>query len=257
MKEIRKPDMNLINTLANKIQEILENKFGLIYVRQQSVSVKEDNLEEDVNLTVTNLFLIEKENEPIYKKINSEDDLNKIKEEIKNWYKGTIDKFWELFEKVEDQLDKNIVDSLEIIGNTLQNREKKLVSAFKKFKVEDSWDIEQIQNEFARLLQKQLKDILESTMPSIHTGLHVNTIYEKVIKILNTFYGSLGIYTKEFAINDNISDVTEYIEIIQSPNNEIKDSSYKDKISYVETPTYLFEHEVIVLEAKVSVWRIS
>ena len=257
MTEIKKPNISALYSLIDSLKTVFENGFGQVYIEsKRKLSDDKEQLENIQDLD-SNIFKIEQKNEPIYKKINSPDDLFKIKEEIKNEYKNTLDNFYELFDKVEDQLDNSVIESLEIIGKTLANRIKKLDSSFKKFKTEDSWDIEKTQAEFAKVLLKQLKDILESIMPSINTGIQTNSVYEKVVVIFNTFYSSLGIYTKEFAINNDISDITSYIQIIQMPNAEIKDISFKDKISYVESPAYLFDTEFIILEAKVSVWRVS
>ncbi|RLA73607.1 MAG: hypothetical protein DRG78_22265 [Epsilonproteobacteria bacterium] len=257
MEEIKKPDISIIHSLVIKLKTSLQNGFGQVYIESKINLLNDEDQSRTTQALDSNIFKLEQKNEPIYKKINSVDDLSKIKDEIKSEYKNTIDDFFNLFEKVEDQLDDSVEESLEIIGKTLQNRSKKLDSSFKKFKIEDSWDIEKLQDEFAKVLQKQLKDILESTMPSINIGLKTNSVYEKVVVILNTFYSSLGIYTKEFVKDDDISNKTNYIEIIQMPNDEIKDISFKDKISYVESPAYLFESEFIILEAKVSVWRVS
>lgn len=257
MTEIKKPNISALYSLIDSLKTVFENGFGQVYIEsKRKLSDDKEQLENIQDLD-SNIFKIEQKNEPIYKKINSADDLFQIKEEIKKEYKKTIDNFYDLLDKVEIQLNDNGVKSLEIIGRTLDNRARKLDSSFKKFKTEDSWGIEKTQVEFAKILLKQLKDILESIMPSINTGVQTNNVYERVAEILNTFYSSLGIYTKEFAINDDISDITSYIQIIQMPNAEIKDISFKDKISYVESPAYLFDTEFIILEAKVSVWRVS
>ena len=257
MDKITKPDINKFRSLIDDLKAVFENGFGQVYVEdKRSVSNDKDKLENIQDLG-SSIFKLEQNNAPIYRKINSEDDLFRIKDEIKNEYKNAIENFYDLFEKVEDQLDASVVESLEIIGKTLDNRVRKLDSSFKKFKIEGSWDIKKIQDEFSKILLKQLADILESTMPSINIGIKTNSVYEKVVPILNDFYGSLGIYTKEFVMGDDISNITNYIEIIQMPNDEIKDISFKDKISYVESPAYLFESEFVILEAKVSVWRVS
>lgn len=255
--KISKPDIGILHSLVTKIKTTLEDGFGQIYIEHKREISNNEVQSDNIQTLDLNIFKLEQKNEPIYKKINSADELINIKEEIKSEYKSTLDSFWALFDKVEDQLDDSVVESLEIIGKTLQNRDKKLDSSFKKFKIEDSWGIDKIQDEFVKVLLKQLKDILESTMPSINTGIKTNNVYEKVVVILNTFYSSLGIYTKEFAIGDDIGNLTSYIENIQMPNDEVKDISFKDKISYVESPAYLFEPEFIILEAKVSVWRVS
>ena len=257
MTKINKPDIDVLHSLVSKIKTTLESGFGQVYIEDKKDSLSGEVQSENTNNLDFTLFKLEQTNEPIYKKINSPDDLLKIKEEIKKEYQNTIDDFQDLLDKVEDQLELKVVESLEIIGKTLLNRKKKLDSSFKKFKIEDSWSIGEVQNEFGRLLVKQLKDILESIMPSVNIGIKTNNVFDKVLVILNSFYSFLGIYTKEFNIGDDISNMTSYIEIIQMQNDEIKNISFKDKVSYVGSLAYLFEEEVIIVEAEVSVWRVS
>jgi len=257
MTKINKPDIDVLHSLVSKIKTTLESGFGQVYIEDKKDSLSGEVQSENTNNLDFTLFKLEQTNEPIYKKINSPDDLLKIKEEIKKEYQNTIDDFQDLLDKVEDQLELKVVESLEIIGKTLLNRKKKLDSSFNKFKIEDSWSIGEVQNEFGRLLVKQLKDILESIMPSVNIGIKTNNVFDKVLVILNSFYSFLGIYTKEFNIGDDISNMTSYIEIIQMQNDEIKNISFKDKVSYVGSLAYLFEEEVIIVEAEVSVWRVS
>ena len=249
--------MSLTHAIVSKLKQCLENGFGQVYIEQKKKILNDENPSNSIQKSDLDLFKIEKCHEPIYTKINSLSDLVKIKEDIRVEYKNTIDTFFDLFEKVEDQLDDSVVDSLEIIGKVLQSRNRKIESAFKKFKPEDSWGIVTMQSEFAKLLIKVLKDILESTMPSIHTGIKASNVYDKVVDILNQFYGTLGIYTKEFKVGDSISDQTQYIDIVEMPNEEVKDLHFKDKVSFIESNAYLFDDELVVYEAKVGVWRVS
>ncbi len=248
----------MIHTIKDGMKKILEDGFGQIYIRpKKNMSSDVIEVEEEKSVDL-DLFKIPKTINPIYKRINSKDDLFNIKEEIKDKYKKVINDFFIFLEKAEDQIDDEVVSSLEIIGKTLQNRNRKLDSALKRFNVEDSWSIERIQSEFVKTLQKSLKDILASTMPAISTGIKTDyDVYEKVVVILNTFYTELGIYTKEFNVGDNIADETQYIELIEMKNDEIQDKSFKDTISHVESSAYVFEEEFIILEAKVSVWKVS
>jgi hypothetical protein len=42
-----------------------------------------------------------------------------------------------------------------------------------------------------------------------------------------------------------------------SQDGEIKDKNYQNKIKSVESLAYLFEDNIVVLEANIVVWRIS
>lgn len=198
-------------------------------------------------------------NPAIYTKINSVIELSEQKKNILDQYKVLIDKYYDLFEKVENELDDNTIDSLEIIGKLLENRQKRMDSAFRRFVPDDSWDVLKIQEEFSHVLVKVLKDILESTSISISNGLKQSNVYKDIIKILNSFYTDLGIYTKEYKVGEVIDDDDwDNINNVTSQDDEIKDDkNYQNKIKSVESLAYLFDEDVVILEASISIWRIS
>jgi len=132
-------------------------------------------------------------NQPIPKLINSKLDLENIKKIIFIEYNKMIDRYYDLFDNVEDQLDEKTIKSLEIIGKLLENRQKRMESLFKRFMPDDSWNIIKIQNKFNSLLVDFLKDILEATSESIANGLKENTVYEDIFKIIGDFYRYVGV----------------------------------------------------------------
>ncbi len=258
-EDMKQPDLSKTNEISKKLKDCLEKNFGRKYI-QAKVEVSENNatnLSSDNNLS---FFEIKKTKPPIYTSINTSDDLSEYKKVIQNNYQKLIDDYYDLIfhEDLEDQLDDNTMESLEFIGKFLDSRKKKMESAFKKFVLDDSWSITKIQDEFSYVLVKLLKDILESTSISISNGLKQNTVYEDVVKLFNSFYSYLGIYTKEYKANDEYSDNDlDSINPSVSQDDEIKDKSYQNKIKSVDSLAYLFEGNIVVLEANIVVWRIS
>ena len=260
-EDIKKPDLSRIKTSGALLKKCLEKWYRKIYIQEKAEAPENDitNLSNNNNFS---FFEIKKTKPPIYTSINSLSDLSECKKTVQDNYKKLIDEYGYLFEEVEDELNENTIESLEIISKLLDNRKKKMESAFNKFKPDDSWDTAKIQDEFSHVLVNILKDILEVTSISISNGLKQSRSkvyeYEHIIKILNRFYSDLGIYTKEYKVNEMYTDEDLVnINIIASQDDEIKDKSYQNKIKSVESLAYLFEDSIVVLEANIVGWRIS
>ncbi len=258
-ENIKKPELSKILDISTKIKDCLEKHYGKKYI-QAKKQISEEGTDDSLNSeNIFKHFEIIRANPPIYTLINSPSDLSDQINNIKDKFNKLIDEYYTLVEKVLYQLDENTINGLDIIGKLLENRRKKMESSFKKFVPDPSWNTSRIQDEFSHVLVKVLKDILESTSNSISNGFKQNEVYEDIIKILNSFYNHLGVYTKEYKVNEIINDNDDWesINAITSEDNEIKDNSYKDKIKAVDSLAYLFDNKVVILEANVKVWRIS
>jgi len=255
LENMSKPNFDKIREINSNGKETLEKYFGKKYIVEKKREMAKGTLSD--NGDKFKIFTIQRDKAPIYKAINSESDLNTIKKNILDEYKKMVDLFLDLFDRVEEQLDDNSIHSLEIISNTLENRQRKLNSTLNKFIINETWDISKIQKEFSLTLQKSLQDILESTIPSISNGAKTNSIYDEVIQFINDFLIYLGIYTTEYKVGDKCDDNIENLNIQVSKNSEIKDKSFQDTISSVESLAYLFEDDFPVLEATVTVWKVS
>ncbi|MBT3280430.1 hypothetical protein HOB87_07485 [Candidatus Woesearchaeota archaeon] len=257
-EDIKKPDLSHIQTSGTLLKNCLEKWFGRIYIQEKAEVPENDITNLSNNNNNFSFFEIKKTNPPIYTSINSLSDLSECKKTVQDSYKKLIDEYGDLFEEVGDELNENTIESLEIISKLLDNRKKKIESSFNKFKPDDSWDIAKIQDEFSHVLVNILKDILEVTSISISNGLKQSSVYEKIIEILNSFYSYLGIYTKEYKVNEMYTD-DDLVSInpTVSQDGEIKDKNYQNKIKSVESLAYLFEDNIVVLEANIVVWRIS
>jgi len=256
-KDTKKPDLSKVNAISKNLTESLEKNWGKRYIKAkiERFDSGTTNLSNETNFS---FFEIKKSISPIYTLVNSSSDLTKQKNKILEKYSKMIDNYYNLMDMVDDQVDENTINSLEIIGKVLTNRKKKIESAFNRLVVDDSWNAIKIQEEFSYVLVRLLKDILESTSISISNGLKQNTVYEDIVKILNSFYGCLGIYTKEYKANDEYSDNDmDNLHLIPSQDDEIKDKSYQNKIKSVDSLAYLFDDSIVILEANIVVWRVS
>jgi len=240
-----------IEKLNIGFKKLLEEDFKLVYI--ETKDIKEDDNKESLSRDLT-LFKIEKNRESILKKITSVDKLDEVKKEIKNEYNKFSEDFLDYFERVENKLNEKQIESFEIIEKTIKNRGKKLNRTIDKFKVEDSWNISRIEEEFYFKLQKNLKDIIDSLIPTISIGMRENSAYDGVLFLLNKFLSQLGIYT----IDLKVSEICDYelIEPQECDDCETEDNMKKDIIKEILSYPYLLNEEQIVLEGKVILWKV-
>jgi len=241
-----------IYKLNIEFKKLLENAFKLVYIEKKEPQ-QEDNNKETQNDLI--LFKIDKNRESIFKKIISVDALEEVKKEFKNEYKKFTDEFLDYFDRVEEQLNENQNESFEIIEKTIKHRGKKLNTTIDKFKVEDSWGVSKIEEEFYFKVQKNLKDIVESLIPTISTGMKENSAYDGIIKLLNQFLSKLGIYTKEFEINQKCD--YDFLTPQECDDCTTSDLSKKDVIKEILSYPYILDEDKIVIEGKVILWRVE
>lgn len=239
----------------NKLKECLEKYFGLVYIEQKEKKViKDDKNNLSSNL---DLFKIPKQKASIFEKITSIDKLNEVKKEIKEKYDNFSDDFIDYFDRVESQLNEHQIKSFEIIEKIIKSRDKKLKNSLTKFKIEDSWNVEKIKEEFFFQVQKNLNDIIENLIPTFIVGMKESTAYEGLIKIFNRFLSNLGIYTLEIKINKKFDDYSDdMISPQECEDCETTDKTKKDMIKEVISYPYLVDEDKVISESKVILWRI-
>ena len=241
-----------IEKLNIGFKELLEDDFKLIYIE------KKERKEEDSKESPQNdlfLFKIEKKKESIFKKITSVDKLNEVKKEIKSEYEKFSEEFVDYFERVDSKLNEKQTKSFEIIEKTIKNRGKKLNTTIDRFTVEDSWIVSKIEDEFYFKLQKNLKDILDSLIPTISTGMRENSAYNGVLGFLNKFLSQLGIYTMDLDINKKY-DNFDFLAPQECDDCETKDLDKQDIIKEILSYPYVLNEEQIVVEGKVILWKV-
>jgi len=241
-----------IDKLNIKLKILLENDFRLVYIEQKD-SVQEDNKEEFTN--DLSLFKIKKNKESVFKKISSIDTLNEVKQEIKSEYEKFTNDFLDYFERVENQLDEKQIQSFEIIEKTIKNRAKKLNSTIDKFKIENSWGVSKIEEEFYFRLQKNLKDIVSSLVPTISTGMKENSAYNGILISLNDFLSKLGIYTIDLDLDRKYEDF-HFLDPQECDDCETNDLNKQDIIKEVLTYPYILNEDRVVVEGRVILWKV-
>jgi len=241
-----------IENLNIGFKKLLEDDFKLVYIEKKE-SLEEDNNEEPKNDLI--LFKIPKDRESIFKKITSLDKLDEVKKEFKSEYERFTDDFLDYFERVEGQLNETENKSFEIIEKTIKNRAKKLNGTIDKFKVEDSWGVSKLEEEFYFKLQKNLKDIVESLLPTISVGMKDNSAYEGVLSLLNKFLFQLGIYTKEFNIGESCN--YELLTPQECDDCSTLDLDKKDVIKEILSYPYMIDDDKVVIEGKVILWKVE
>jgi len=242
-----------INTLNIKFKKLLEDDYKLIYIEEKQIK-QEDNSETSQN--DLSLFKIEKNRESIFKQIVSADKLDEVKKEIKSEYNKFSEEFVYYFDRVENMLNDKDKESFEIIEKTIKNRSKKLNRTIDKFVIEDSWNsVSKIEEEFYFKLQKNLKDIVESLIPTISTGMRENSAYDGILTSLNKFLSQLGIYTIDLDSNKKYEDFS-LLDPQECDDCETEDLNKQDMIKEILSYPYVLSDELIVVEGKVILWKV-
>jgi len=241
-----------INTLNLGFKKLLEDDFKLVYIEEKQIK-QEDNSETSQN--DLSLFKIEKNRESIFKQIVSIDKLDEVKKEIKSEYDKFSNDFLDYFERVEDMLNEKHINSFEIIEKTIKNRGKKLNGTINKFIVEDSWSVSKIEEEFYFKLQKNLKDIIDSLIPTISTGRKESSAYDGILKDLNKFLSQLGIYTMDLDTHKKYEDF-DFLDPQECDDCETEDLNKQDMIKEILSYPYVLSDELIVVEGKVILWKV-
>lgn len=247
-------DFNLIIKLNKNIKKVLEDDFKLVYVEKRIIFQGNNKKE---SLDDLSYFKIEKNKKSIFDEIKSIDSLNELKNKIKNLYEEFNQDFEDYFDRVENQLDENHIKSFESINKIIKNRGKKLNTTINKFKIEDNWNsVSKIKEEFYFKLQKNIKDILESLLPTISVGLKDNSAYEGVLICLNNFLSKLGIYTEDVQVGDECN--YDLLDPQECDDCKTNNEQLKDIIKEVLSYPYLLNNENgdILLEGNVILWKV-
>ena len=250
-------DFKNLYIVTDKLKSCLENNFRLVYIIQK-VQKQDKGLDSKSEENHLHFFNIPKDKISIFKKITSADSLSTVKKEIQNRYDDFIDSFGSYFDRVENQLNETNIESFEIILKTLKNRNRKLTSKIKRFKIENDWNIKKLQEEFFFSISKILEDIIDSIISPIIVGLKENNSYETLLKDLNNFLASLGIYTKTFEVGYRLKEEDwDFIKPQDCENCDTTDLDKKDVIKDILTYQYLTNEIDIISSGKINVWRIK
>ena len=252
-KSVEKPNFEKLRKLKDDFKNLLHTGFGKIKVESRDpISCDSTSSNQDVGFL--NYFVIEKKLPAIYLSINSINELQQIKERIILSFDVFIDHFNDYFDRIDKQLDANTSAGLEIISKILQHRRKKFETALKRFKLEDAWGVDKIAEEFSRELTKLLKDMIDATMTPIMTGMKINSCYQDILKLENDFLSDLGVYTEILSIGEKLKNWDNIVPQ-ECENCIAKNKDDHEKIKDVFSYPYCFSDELVICEAKVTLWK--
>jgi len=104
-------------------------------------------------------------------------------------------------------------------------------------------------------LQKNLKDIIDSLIPTILTGRKESSAYDEILKYLNRFLSQLGIYTINLDTNKKY-DNFDFLDPQECDNCETEDLNKQDMIKEILSYPYILNENQIVVEGKVILWKV-
>ena len=245
-----------IESLNVDFKKYLEDEFDLVFI----VLVKELEKSQEgckSSLGLSPEFTIEKQNTPIFERITGVDSIVEISETIRGLYAKLINDTDGYIQRVEGQLPENDIEAFDIISRLLKNRNKKLTSALKKFKIQDDWNVSRIKSEYTQLLSKLLKDIIEGMIRPIQAGISRNSAYSGLLTQFNHFLKTLGVSTIEFEPGHKIIDSDyDLIEPLESDDLIPDHKALSHTVKSSESLVYVFSEHEIILESKVYIWKV-
>lgn len=221
------------------------------------ISTKENETKEAVVGAITS-FYIEKTAEPIYATCNGYDDVR----DILNCFEDRLN---DLLDSMDDLLDKNTnldddsksslesyAGAIEKCLNVYNTQKKRRAAKFKELST-----VNEIRDELQQLFGEIIANYIISVLfDALYERINNNSgpIYEMVIKEVNNFLATNGVYTKSVAIGDRIEP--EYMEpTTDSSENFTDDFNKFDTIDEIRRYPYLFADGVKIIDGQARIWR--
>lgn len=241
--------------LLVEVRDFFQSKFKIIV--PEWISAKVDK-SEDVAMGTINCFYIEKELDPLYASCNGYDDVKDILCAFEDKLNDLLDCMDALLDKNTD-LDDESRSSLESYAsvidkslNVYNTQRKRRVTKFKELSTVDEIR-EELQELFREIIANYIITVL---FDALYERLNNNSgpIYEMVVKEVNTFLASSGVYTKKVSVGDKIE--AEYMEAtVDSSENFTDDFNKFDTIDEIRRYPYLFADGVKILDGQARIWR--
>lgn len=216
------------------------------------------SLEKNRKTFSNDIFMLKNNRNAIFEKINNERDTNTVINEIEECFENFKLEYDENFDLLDDILDDKNRQSLMIIQNIIKQHGLKTSRELAKFKssIENDWTITKIREELAFKLLKILRELIDKLLHSIINGIKEYDSYYSIVEILNNLLSQLGVYTVDVKQGDKISNF-DLLEPQITDNNKTNDVSLENKIKEVFNLPYLFNDELVILEAKVVIWKLE
>ncbi|MEA1973119.1 MAG: hypothetical protein U9N34_07500, partial [Candidatus Cloacimonadota bacterium] len=170
---------------------------------------KKNGVNRSSNLNIIQSFIIPENKQycPVYEKIQRYSDIEDVLTDILKKSEKMTGDIEGLIDDNADGLDKNTSKALDMILNHVLKFNKTYGVRKKKELSSDSIDVNELQEEIYTFLHKIIKkNFIDRVMPAIFMGLKSDhqTIYEMVLKIVNSFIVSLGIHTTMIHIGEKV-----------------------------------------------------
>jgi len=253
VKKLRDESISANHVLSNNkhIQEEME-RFN---VNKEKSDIKKSNTKKHTDSKILlEKFKISTSSQPIYKKINNFNDINKlISEIILEIEKININSY------IIGVKDENTKKSLELMNKIIEKYKTKIKDIENIENTEDLKTVRDIQNLFRdKILKNTEKFFLKKVIDSIYKGLFANMeydVYESILKKVNKYLSYLGITTyNNININEEINDLN-YVEILTT--KDTSDKNMVGKVSEIISYPYIINDnkDIIVYEGIVILYK--
>ena len=253
-------DVKILKDKSIKANDALKKSTYIQMERKRNEENKEkSNIENNIvkknidSIKILEKFKILNADTPIYKKINSFDDITLLIDGIII----EIDKI-NTSSYISGIRDENTKKSLELMSKIIEKYKKEIEDIKNIKNTEELKTIKDIQYLFRDKIKKTTKKFfLRKVLDSIFKGLMANIeykVYEVILKKVNKYLSYLGIETYNNIYIDKEVD-TKYIDILTT--KDTLDEDMVGKVSEIMSYPYIFkdDKDIIIYEGMVILYK--
>lgn len=205
---------------------------------------------------ISKKFFIPKAEVPVYLKVTHVSEIDYFNKRIlKALDKLKIDIDKEI-KRAEGRVQEGTEEALNGIYRVITNCIKVSDKHLKKVNNEEGITITELREQYKESISKLIESrIIKPIIPSIYEGMKTGEreAYTKLLKHINEFLASIGIYTYKVEIGEEVD--YDYVEPVSNDKDITEDTKLEGKVREITRYPYIFSKESIVSEGQVVIWR--
>lgn len=212
----------------------------------------------EVNDGSVKIFYINKTEEPVYAVCNGYADVKGILGLFEDRLNGLLDSMDELIDNnadLDDESKKSLdsyASAIEKCLNVYNTQKKRRMAKLKEISTVSELR-EELQQLFSEIIANYIIAVLfDALYERINNG--AGPIYEVVVREINSFLSSNGVYTKKVSVGEKIDP--EFMEPTpDSSENYTDDFNKFDTIDEIRRYPYLFADGSKIIDGQARIWR--
>lgn len=247
-------DFDEIKNTLKEVSQYLQQQYNFILPQ----AINQVHQIEDVNELIKK-FVIISTGEPIFKKLNGADEVQRVLDEIKACAENMGQAIDEIADQYKQQIqDSQLVEMVDMLARQIQKFRKRLYFQIERFTIESAGTVDEIHHELYRFLAGILKpNLIERVIPVIYKGMKDgnSAIYDVILNNIDKFLAALGGQTLNIEVGQKVD--YDFCMPLESEDNKTTDYKLKEVIKEIRQLPYIFDREHPIVEGQVIVWRFE